>query len=115
MPTYKKGDVVLVYFPYQEDPNQTKCRPAVVVEDCINGNHIVVKCTRTDVSKWDKPCIVIEPGTEAYRSMRLKDRTYISVSEEITLSIHYIKRLNGRCPEDIMSQIAELRDKNRWT
>lgn len=108
MAKYKRGDVVWVKFPYEENPARTKERPAILVEDEVDGKSLVVKCTKTDKSKYG-PCIFIQPGTKEYKLMGLSFPTYISINEEIELSKYFILRLIGFCPETIMDKIDELK------
>jgi hypothetical protein len=34
MPVYHKGDVVIVRFPFSENPSQDKIRPGIILADC---------------------------------------------------------------------------------
>jgi hypothetical protein len=108
MPTYKKGDVLLVHFPFSEDPNVTKPRPAVLLDDVYDEDHIVIKCTKTD---WTdrKRCICIDQNTQEYKMMGLKEKTYIVVNDEVCLTKYDVIRFLGICPQHIMDQIEELR------
>lgn len=107
MAKYLVGDVVLVYFPYQDDPKTTKLRPCVIIED-LQDEGVVVKCTKTDKSSRT-PCILISKGTPEHKEMHLTDDTYISVKEELQLKKSYIHSYKGNCPESIMEKIFELR------
>ncbi|WP_029275267.1 type II toxin-antitoxin system PemK/MazF family toxin [Pedobacter borealis] len=111
MPAYKRGDVLLVYFPFSDDPNQSKLRPAVLLEDSID-DHIVVKCTKTDVSKYG-PCIKVNKGSSEYEDMGLWEPTYISITETAELKKHDIHSYLGECPESLIDKIDELCEKHK--
>ncbi|WP_131535508.1 type II toxin-antitoxin system PemK/MazF family toxin [Pedobacter nototheniae] len=111
MPAYKRGDVLLVYFPYQDDPDQSKKRPAVLLEDAID-DHIVVKCTKTDKSQYG-PCIFIEKDSEEYNEMGLWEPTYISIAETAELTKWDIYSYLGECPESLMDKIEKLLDQHK--
>ncbi|MBE5322116.1 type II toxin-antitoxin system PemK/MazF family toxin [Pedobacter sp. MR2016-19] len=106
MPAYKRGDVLLVYFPFQDNPNESKKRPAVLLEDAID-DHLVVKCTKTDKSKYG-PCIFIDKGTKNYNEMGLWEPTYISIGETVELTKYEIHSYLGECPEELIDKINEL-------
>ncbi|WP_410478219.1 type II toxin-antitoxin system PemK/MazF family toxin [Pedobacter aquatilis] len=108
MSKYRRGDVVKCYYPYEEDPAQTSIRSAVVIEDEVDNECLVVKCTGTQRSHEKE--IEIKPNTKAYKTMRLTKTTYLRVAHEISLKKIFIIRLVGFCPQEIMDQIDELRN-----
>lgn len=110
MAKYFRGDVVWVYYPFQDDPAESKRRPAVLIED-PSDDFFVVKCTKTDKSKYG-PCILIKKGTEEFMQMGLSQTTYICVTEEITLNKVFIDGYIGSCPDNIMDEIDALRDSS---
>ncbi|SDF98791.1 PemK-like, MazF-like toxin of type II toxin-antitoxin system [Pedobacter terrae] len=108
MAFYKRGDVVKVYYPYEEDPMRTSVRSAVVVEDEVDNECIVIKCTGTERSHEKEICI--KPGSKAFKMMRLTKETYLRVEHEIPLHKKFIIRLEGRCPSEIMDEIDAIRN-----
>ncbi len=108
MPAYKRGDVLLVYFPYDDEPT-AKLRPAVLLEDAVD-DVFVVKCTKTDRSKKGS-CIKIEKDSSEYKMMGLWEPTYISVTESVMLTKYDIHSFLGECPEDLIDKIDEMREE----
>ena len=108
MDDYELGDVVNVYFPFEENPAETKYRPAVIIED-LDDECVLVKCTKTEVSLHGKQCILISKGSTEGRTMGLTEKTYISVNEELIIKKYHIHSYRGSCPDHIMALIEELK------
>lgn len=106
MPAYKRGDVLLVYYPFSDDPSTTKLRPAILLEDAVD-DHFVMKCTKTDTSKYGK-CIFIAENSKEYNQMGLWEPTYISTSETVTLEKCFIDSWLGHCPEELIDNISDI-------
>lgn len=106
MSRYKKGDVVLVYFPYQDENGdmQVKKRPAVVLEN-LDDDNILIQCTSKNRS--DKlPGIWVLKDSKEGRKMGILSDSFINVTNQISLKTIHIVRLIGYCP--FMEKIDEL-------
>jgi hypothetical protein len=106
MPAYKRGDVLLVYYPFSDDPYKTKLRPAILLEDAVD-DHFVMKCTKTDKSKYGE-CIYIAPNSKEYEQMGLWEPTFISSSETVVLEKCFIDSWLGTCPEYLIDKISDI-------
>jgi mRNA interferase MazF len=55
---YRRGDVVLVNFPYVSDPRQSKRRPAVVIQNDVGnrfGPNVIVAAISSQLPPRDYP------------------------------------------------------------
>jgi len=105
MSPYKRGDVVMLHFPFKEDPTKTKFRPAVVLEDEDDPIFALIQCTSTNRSDKLKGLWVIKDSPEGRIMGILKD-TFINVSNVVRLNRYAIYRKIGVCP--LMDEIDEL-------
>jgi hypothetical protein len=71
MPRYHTGDVVIVRFPYTDDPKQDKVRPAVVISEPQSPDgeqYLVCKITRP------KPDPLYYPGFHAVKMASIEGK-----------------------------------------
>lgn len=98
MSAYKRGDVVLVYYPWEENGQQCiKQRPGVVLEECADKKSLIIKCTSTNRSDKLQGIWVLASSKEGIEMGLLTD-TFINLTEQMELSIHHIAKLIGHCP-----------------
>ncbi|MGJ1196270.1 type II toxin-antitoxin system PemK/MazF family toxin [Sphingobacterium spiritivorum] len=94
---YNIGDVVLVHFPYKEDPQKTKPRPAVIINK--NSIPIFVLVQITSTNRSDKLKGKWIPKDSAYgKSMGLLCDSFVNYENIVKLNSMYIIRKIGDCP-----------------
>lgn len=96
MAAYEIGDVVLVHFPFREDPQQTKPRPAIIIDKDGVPTFVLVQITSTNRSdklkgKW------VPKDSKAGKSMGLLCDSFVNYENVVRLSSLYIIRKIGNC------------------
>lgn len=105
---YREGDVVLCKFPYREDPLKFSNRPALVMS--VEGNtYNLAQITCTDRSNKLVGVWLSKTSNEAMQ-MRLKEDSFINLSNILPVKEFAIMRLLGACP--IMDKLKDLCDEN---
>lgn len=97
MSSYKRGDVVMVHFPFAENPRISKPRPAIILEDEDDPKFILIQCTSTNRSDKLLGIWVISSSKEG-KIMGLPLDTFINLDHIIELPKWSIIRKIGDCP-----------------
>jgi mRNA interferase MazF len=107
---YRRGDVVLVYFP-NSDLRTVRRRPALIVQDetvPIDHPQRVVACITSRTHRLGPTRLYIEESTPVASEMGLLSDSVIVVDNLATLPDSAIDRAIGHCP--IMNEVdARLR------
>jgi hypothetical protein len=78
MPRYFRGDVVEVWFPYEDDPYEMKSRRAVVlVADHIDDVYLLCKITTKQPKKESDTFRKVEMSSADGIQMNLTDTSYV--------------------------------------
>ncbi len=85
MATFSPGDIVIVNYPFREDPTQFSKRPAMIISKKDDGHYFMSQITRTNRSgvlkgEW------IDEGSKEFISMGLKKASFINL--ENILPVH---------------------------
>lgn len=107
---YRRGDVVLVYFP-NSDLRTVRKRPALIVQDesvLVDHSQRVVACITSRTHRVGPTRLYVEQSTSVAVAMGLLSDSVIVVDNLATLPDSAIDRAIGTCP--IMNEIdARLR------
>ena len=112
---YRRGDVVIVKFPFADGVG-SKSRPALVVQCDRNNsrldNTILVQITsRTRFARTEPTQLLIELNTPVGRQSGLLNDSAVACENLLTVRQDIITRKIGDLPEDVMRQVdACLRD-----
>lgn len=87
----------MVFFPFAEDPDTVKGRPAIVLEDEDDPKFILIQCTSTNRSDKLNGIWVISSSKEG-RIMGIPKDTFINLAHIISLPKWSIIRKIGTCP-----------------
>lgn len=104
---YRRGDVVLVPFPFTEDPAKAKRRPAVIVQADRNNarlSSVIVAQITSNVTRAEhEPTqFLIQRGTPAARAAGLLTDSAIKCETLATISKRrVIKRIGHLLPEQM--------------
>ena len=98
MSRYKRGDVVLVKYPWEEDGRIFfKKRPGVVLEELADRESLIIKCTH--VNRSDKLLgIWVLANSKEGLEMGILENTFINLTEMLELKNSEIDRVIGYCP-----------------
>lgn len=105
----RRGDVVIVQFPYT-DGRQGKNRPALVVQcDRNNGRlrNTIVAMITGNVERADKEAtqVLIDPSHPAWRESGLLGPSAVKCENLYTIGQHDILRAIGHLPKATMSRV----------
>jgi len=92
---YEEGDVVLVHYPFREDPTKTKLRPAVVAD--ASETPLLVLVTGTD-RRAKAPGRWIPCRSAAGVMMGLRKDSFLNYGNHVRLDCRFIERKIGECP-----------------
>jgi mRNA interferase MazF len=93
MSRYKKGEIVLVPFPFS-DKLEEKTRPTVIVSNRIRRNTIIVAfVTSKKRSQKDDDVIYLDKKDKGFDKTRLKESSSIYLSQLATINT---KKILGR-------------------
>ena len=106
---YRRGDVVIVRFPFSDGVG-SKSRPALVVQCDRNNsrldNTILVQITsRTRFARTEPTQLLIELDTPVGRQSGLLNDSAVACENLLTVRQDIITRKIGELPEDVMRQI----------
>jgi len=106
MSRFRRGDVVLVYYPWEENGvRQIKKRPGIVLEECADRKSLIIKCTH--VNRSDKLLgIWVLCNSPEGKQMGFLTDTFINLTESLELSEQFIEKIIGTCP--LMDKIDEI-------
>lgn len=106
----KKGDIVLVPFPFT-DLSQTKLRPAVVLWADTNGQDITLCFVSSQkVDRLSECEFVIAASDPQFSTTGLKVTSKVRVTRIVTLERRLLKRRLGKLGNEFMAQLdAALR------
>lgn len=108
--TYRRGDIVLVPFPFTEDPAKAKRRPAVIVQADRNNARlssvIVAQITSNVTRVQHEPTqFLIRRGSPAARTAGLLTDSAIKCETLATISKTRIVKRIGHLPPEQMRQL----------
>ncbi|MBW7996502.1 MAG: type II toxin-antitoxin system PemK/MazF family toxin [Candidatus Glassbacteria bacterium] len=107
MTAYRRGDVVLVNFPYS-DLSQVVLRPALIVQDetvSTGFNQWVVVQITTNLYRTGPSRVRVNKKSPAGRKMELSRDSVIMTDKIVTLDDREIHKAKGNCP--IMTQVNQ--------
>ena len=96
---YQVGDVVLCRFPFREDPTQFTNRPALVMRVINNGLSYKLAQITTTNRTGRQHGFWIEMKTDMWKSMRLKQDSFINLSNILEVPSFAIAKLIGTCQQ----------------
>jgi mRNA interferase MazF len=107
--TYKRGDVVLVRFPFS-DGSLGKKRPALVVQCDRNNQRLantIIAMISTNISLADQEPtqLLVDPGTPAGRRSGLVSPSVVKCENLFTIEQSLIERIIGRLPEASIADV----------
>ncbi|GEM_PF-3465229 len=94
---YNLGDVVLVQFPFSDNPQKSKLRPAVIIEINDIPLFLLVQITGTNKTGKCEGRWVISTADDGQMMGLLKD-SFLNYSNFVELPIEFIYRKIGVCP-----------------
>lgn len=94
---YNIGDVVLVHYPYKEDPSITKLRPAVIVDITETPILLFVQITSTNRSDTNDGRWIVSTSN-AGKMMGLRKDSFLNYGNFLKLDFQFIYRKIGTCP-----------------
>jgi hypothetical protein len=98
MSRYTRGDVVLVWYPWEEDGViKVKKRPGVVLEECADRESLIIKCTHKNRSEKLLGIWVLADSDEG-KEMGILENTFINLTEQLQLKNYEVVRIIGYCP-----------------
>lgn len=113
--TYRRGDIVLVPFPFTDDPVAAKKRPAIIVQADRNNvrlSSVIVAQITSNIAraKHEPTQFLIQRGTLAARAAGLLTDSAIKCETLATISKkRIIKRIGQLLPEQMKQLEACLR------
>lgn len=114
MPAYRKGDVVLVSFPYTTDDGQTqtKRRPAVIISNDYNNARLddvllVPLTSNTTRSSREPTQIVVKMTTPEGQAAGLRLDSVIDCTVIATIPRTLLVNKIGAFPADIMEKVDQ--------
>jgi len=106
--TLKRGDVVLVEFPFSSG-RASKLRPALVVQTNRNNrqltNVIIAAITTTTHRRGQATQLLIDPATAEGRQSGLLSVSVVTCENLFTVSQELVQRKIGQLPPRMMRQI----------
>jgi mRNA interferase MazF len=108
VPEVRRGDVVLVPFPYATDFRKSKTRPALVIQNDIGnrfGSTVIVALISSSVPEKQYPMHyrIIHPSPAA-RAAGLKTTSVVKMETIVTLPRRAILRRLGSLPKDAVGE-----------
>lgn len=97
MTTYNRGDIILVYYPYSDDPTKVKKRPGLVIQDngiSIHNNSYIIAQITTQLRDGATTQVVIKKNSKNWNKTGLLDTC--AVSTDVLHTFHFsqiIKKL----------------------
>ncbi len=91
MADFLPGDIIVVDFPYEENPSIFKSRPALVISKIDATHYLIAKITKTNLvgkikGEW------IDEKSKEYLSMRLNFPSFIRLENLISIPVSLIKK-----------------------
>jgi mRNA interferase MazF len=110
-PDVRRGDVVLVPFPYVTDFRKAKTRPALVIQNDIGnrfGSTVIVALISSSMPEKQYPmhCRITYPSPAA-KAAGLKTQSVVKMETIITLPKRAILRRLGALPREALRQAEE--------
>lgn len=105
----KRGDVVLIKFPFT-DLSSTKVRPALVISNDnynINQDDVVVLLVTSNVSRTSSDDYIIDPRDTEFRNTGLKQISAFRVGKIQTLNKRLINSKLGSVGPNILKEIEK--------
>ena len=106
----KRGDVVILKFPYVEG-GQGKNRPALVVQNDLDNarlTHTIVAMISGNTRFSSEPAqLLVDPDTPAGKSSGLRGQSVVKCGNLFTALQEDILRFIGHLPDDVMKQVDE--------
>jgi len=106
----RRGDVVLVDYPYS-DRTGSKVRPCVVVQSDVNNQRLddtIVVTVSSRTQQANEPAqLVIDLATPAGQQSGLLFTSTIQCSNILTVDCDFILRKIGTLPADVMVQLND--------
>lgn len=107
----RRGDVVLVDYPYS-DRSGSKIRPCLVVQSDRNNlrldDTIVVAITSNTARATVEPTqLLIDPAASAGRQSGLLFPSVVQCENILTIDCSYVSRRIGSLPLDVMMQVND--------
>jgi mRNA interferase MazF len=106
----RRGDVVLVQFPYSTGTG-SKLRPAVVVQPDANNRrltNVILAPLTTTIQRATEPTqLLIDVGTAMGKVAGLRHTSVVSCENLTTVAQSLVQRRLGRLPADAMDQVNE--------
>jgi mRNA interferase MazF len=108
--TYKRGDVVLVRFPFS-DGSLGKRRPALVVQ-CDRNNQrlantiIAMISTNTSLAAQEPTQFIVDPGTPTGQPSGLVSPSVVKCENLFTIEQSLIERTIGKLPKGSMAEVG---------
>src|ERR1700739_3473526 len=109
MTPFRRGDVVLVPFPFT-DFKSHKWRPAVIVSPKVSRRGDVIVAFISSVLPFDKPeenAVVVESADAGFRKTGLKVSSVFRMDKLITLHFSLILRHMGHIPTSLQRKLDQ--------
>lgn len=90
MSFFQPGDIIIVWFPFEEDISKGKPRPAMVISIEDTNSYRVCQITKTNKTNKNRGQW-IEKGTELYNSMGCDCECFINLDNIITVDKRLIR------------------------
>ena len=113
MTPYRRGDVVLVPFPFT-DFKSHKVRPAVIVSPKVSRRGDVIVAFISSVLPFDKPdesAVVLESSDPSFMKIGLKMSSVFRMDKLITLHFSLILRHMGHVPTSLQKKLDRALSK----
>lgn len=108
--TAKRGDIVLVHFPFSSGAG-SKLRPALIVQSDHNNlrmsNTIVVQITTTLRRVGEPTQLLVDPQTPEGQPSGLLSPSAVSCENIVTIHESRIQRVIGSLPGTLMEQVDD--------
>jgi mRNA interferase MazF len=108
---FRRGDVVLLDFPYVTDPSQTKHRPAVIIQNNIGNRfspNLIVAGITSQLPRHRYPTdFWVEAGSPEAQAAGLDRAAVVKADTILTVPKASVARRLGRFPEEAMKAIDQ--------
>lgn len=106
----RRGDVVLVAFPFS-DGTGSKLRPALVVQNDRNNrrlSNVILAAITTTVHRRNEPTqLFIDPAVAPGDQSGLVMPSVVSCENLVTVAVQRIRRRIGYLPQDTMQEVDQ--------
>lgn len=108
---YRRGDVVLLPFPFVSDPSRTKERPALVVQNDVGNRfspNLIVAAISSRLPKRAYPTVyIIHAGTAEAENAGLAKDSVVDASVLLTVPKARVSQRLGRLSDRAMEEVNQ--------